>query len=250
VADGGALAGLLAEVATGRFPPPDGSVRVVPQPSARDAGVIAFTAHSVVFTDADPDWVREQLPPGDLAAPLSAAFLQALSSRSGRTANCVDLLSVATSLAGPPPIELTPVTGPAPGDLGPGGGLGPGSGLGSGGDAWATDDLAAGPGPAHPRVARALRFRDDVRVWRADGGVLLIGRGVAGRWEIAVEVDDGRRGEGIGRALASAARHLVPAGAPLWAQIAPGNAASVRAFLAAGFRPAGAEALLVPEPTE
>jgi RimJ/RimL family protein N-acetyltransferase len=30
----------------------------------------------------------------------------------------------------------------------------------------------------------------------------------------------------------------------VWAQIAPANAASVRAFLAAGFRPVGAEALL------
>jgi hypothetical protein len=37
---------------------------------------------------------------------------------------------------------------------------------------------------------------------------------------------------------------LVPGGQPLWAQIAPGNAASVRAFLAAGFLPVGAEALL------
>ncbi|NUR85978.1 MAG: GNAT family N-acetyltransferase, partial [Nonomuraea sp.] len=32
---------------------------------------------------------------------------------------------------------------------------------------------------------------------------------------------------------------------PLWAQVAPGNAASVRAFLAAGYVPIGAEALLV-----
>lgn len=46
--------------------------------------------------------------------------------------------------------------------------------------------------------------------------------------------------------LALAARHLVPDGEPLWAQIAPGNAASVRALLSAGFTPVGAEALLVP----
>jgi hypothetical protein len=32
----------------------------------------------------------------------------------------------------------------------------------------------------------------------------------------------------------------------IWAQVAPGNAASVRAILAAGFSPVGAEALLVP----
>ena len=74
---------------------------------------------------------------------------------------------------------------------------------------------------------------------------MLIGRGVAGRWEVAVEVDPRRRNQGIGRCAARAARHLVPAGEPLWAQISPGNVASVRAFLAARFVPAGAEALLV-----
>jgi L-amino acid N-acyltransferase YncA len=77
--------------------------------------------------------------------------------------------------------------------------------------------------------------------------VLLLGRGVAGRWEVAVEVDPDRRGRGLGAELAVAARRLVPGGAALWAQIAPGNAASVRAFLAAGFRPVGAEALLTPD---
>jgi hypothetical protein len=38
-----------------------------------------------------------------------------------------------------------------------------------------------------------------------------------------------------------------PGGEPPWAQISPGNVASVRGFLAAGFAPAGAEALLVGE---
>jgi hypothetical protein len=46
--------------------------------------------------------------------------------------------------------------------------------------------------------------------------------------------------------LAAAARALAPERRPIWAQVAPGNAASVRAFLAAGYRPVGAEALLVP----
>jgi L-amino acid N-acyltransferase YncA len=74
--------------------------------------------------------------------------------------------------------------------------------------------------------------------------VVMIGRGVAGRYEVAIEVDDDHRGRGLGTRLAAAARHLLPAGEPLWAQIAPANAASVRAFLTAGFRPVGAEALL------
>jgi L-amino acid N-acyltransferase YncA len=69
---------------------------------------------------------------------------------------------------------------------------------------------------------------------------------VAGRWEAAIEVDPQCRGNGLGSRLASAARHLVPDRAPVWAQIAPGNAASVRAFIRAGFRPIGAEALLTP----
>lgn len=77
---------------------------------------------------------------------------------------------------------------------------------------------------------------------------MLTGRGVAGRWEVAVEVEPHARGRGLGRRLALAARHLVPESAMLWAQIAPGNAASVRALLAAGFTPVGAEALLVGGP--
>jgi GNAT superfamily N-acetyltransferase len=204
-----ALAALLDEVAAGRFPPPDGSVTIVPQPSPRDAGVIAFTAHSVIFVDADPAWVRGMLPPGDLSGPMLPSFLEALSAKTGRPANCSDMLCLAQAQPGPPRIALAPTRG-----------------------------------AGHPRVARALRYRDDVRTWEVPGAILTLGRGVAGRWEVAVEVDPGHRGQGLGRALAAAARHLVPDGAPLWAQITPGNAASVRAFLAAGYRPAGAEALL------
>lgn len=105
------------------------------------------------------------------------------------------------------------------------------------------DWAAAGRPPA--RVRRARRYRDDLTIWAGGGAIVMIGRGVAGRWEVAVEVEPGLRGRGIGRSAVSAARHLVPGGEPLWAQIAPGNAASVRAFLAAGFVPVGAEALLV-----
>ena len=206
-----ALAALLDQVAAGRFPPPDGGVTVTPQPSRRDAGVIGFTAHAVVFVDLDPGWVRQQLPPGDLAAPLSPPFLESLCTATGRTAHSTDLLCVAEPLPGPPPIDLEPE-----------------------------------PEATHPRIARALRYRDDVRAWRAEGGIVLLGRGVAGRWETAIEVDPAIRGRGLGRSLATAARHLLPETAPLWAQVAPANAASVRAFLAAGFTPVGAEALLAP----
>jgi GNAT superfamily N-acetyltransferase len=209
-----ALAQLLARAAAGDFPPADGRVDVLPQPSSRDAGVVSLTGYAMIFADTDADWVLGQLPPGDLSGPLTAAFLCALSERLGRETHSVDMLTCADPLAGPPPREL---------------------GL---------TELPSTAGAEHPRIARALRYRDDVRAWQAPGGVLLLGRGVAGRFEVAIEVDAAYRGRGLGARLATAARHLVPDGVPVWAQIAPANAASVRAFVAAGFRPVGAEALL------
>lgn len=203
---------LLTDAACGRFPPADGEVTIVPQPSERDAGVFGFTAHAVIFTDADPGWVRRKLPQGNLSAPLSSAFLQELAQATKRRAGSIDMLSCAMSLGGPPPLDLVPL-----------------------------------PESTHERVLRALSYRDEVRTWRADGGIVLIGRGVAGRLETAVEVDDDRRGHGLGRRLAIAARHLIPDGTVLWAQVAPANVASVRAFLSAGFTPVGAEVLLTSE---
>ncbi|MCG5461711.1 GNAT family N-acetyltransferase [Micromonospora sp. NPDC053740] len=207
------LSDILDAAARGHFPPPDGGTTVVSQPSRRDAGVIAFTGHSVVFTDEDPQWVRRTLATLDcdsLAATMNPRFLGALLDRTRRSMDTIDLLTVASCLAGPPPLRLT--------------------------------ELADGD---HPREVRARRRRDDVRVWAVEGGVVVLGRGVAGRWEAAIEVDDERRHRGLGRALATAARHLVPDGQPVWAQQAAGNARSVRAFQAAGFRPVGAEALLL-----
>ncbi|MGP3918621.1 GNAT family N-acetyltransferase [Nonomuraea sp. 10N515B] len=199
---------ILADAASGHMPQPGAGPTIVPQPSRRDAGVIAFTAHHVIFADLDQAWIRSRLPAGDLSAPLNPPFLRELEARMERRVNNIDMLALAGPCAGRPLIDLVEVM----------------------------DD-------AHPRVQRARRYRDDVRVWTCPGGVLIIGRGVAGRWEVAIEVDPAGQGRGLGRALARAARHLT--GHPLWAQIAPGNAASVRAFLAAGYVPMGAEALLV-----
>ncbi|MFJ8669331.1 GNAT family N-acetyltransferase [Streptomyces sp. NPDC093600] len=206
------VARILAAAARGRFPAPDGTTVVVPQPNGRDAGVLAFTAHSVVFTDEDPGWVRAELAAasGDpLAASMNPGFLAALMRRTGRHMNTIDLLTVAPALPGEPELALREI-----------------------------ED------PEHPRVARAMKFRDDVRVWAADGGVVILGRGVAGRWEAAIEVDERVRHRGLGRALAIAARHLTP-DEVVWAQQSPGNARSVRVFQAAGYRPVASEALLI-----
>jgi len=45
-------------------------------------------------------------------------------------------------------------------------------------------------------------------------------------------------------------RALVPAEALLWAQVHPANVASLRAFLAAGYAPVGAEVLFTREPAD
>ncbi len=236
----GRLAALLAGLAAGVFPAADGTVTVLPQPSPRDAGVLALTAHTVIFADVDPAWVRQRLPADDLSAPLNPPFLAELSRLTGRRVNNIDMLCFAPALPGqgPPGAGLPRQALPGPGLPAPA--L---PGLALLGPTRAK--LAPVPARDHPRAARARRYRDGVRAWETDGGLVILGRGVAGRWEIAVEVAPGRRGQGLGRELALAGRHLVPAGEPLWAQIAPGNSASVRAFLAAGYVPVGAEALLV-----
>ncbi|WP_329123112.1 GNAT family N-acetyltransferase [Streptomyces sp. NBC_01465] len=211
---GDSLAGILAAAARGRFPPMDGAVTVLGQPGARDAGVLAFTAHSVVFTDEDPQWVREELAAARsdaLAAAMNPGFLAALLTRTGRRMDTIDLLTVAPALPGEPDLVLKEI-----------------------------EDQD------HPRVVTSRRRRDGVRVWAADGGVVVLGRGVAGRWEAAIEVDKSARGRGLGVRLAVAARHLVP-DEVVWAQQAPGNARSVRAFQAAGYRAVGSEALMLPE---
>ncbi|MET7490136.1 GNAT family N-acetyltransferase [Streptomyces sp. NPDC005538] len=205
------LRDILDAVARGVLPPPDGRTTVVPQASERDAGVLAFTAHAVVFTDEDPEWVRETLaavPCDALAAPMNPRFLTALLDRTGRTSETVDALLVGSPLPGEPPLPLKEITD---------------------GD--------------HPRIVYARHRRDDVRAWTTEGGVLVTGRGVAGRLEVSVEIDADVRHRGLGRTLVTAARHLTAE--PLWAQVAPGNARSMRAFLGAGYRPVGSEALLL-----
>lgn len=171
------------------------------------AAVLGFTAHHVVAADADPGWVRSVLPAGSLSAPLSARFLAALADRVGAEPGALDAVLLAPATGVPVP-ELRPVGG-----------------------------------FEHPRLSRAERYRVDVRAYAVEGGLLVLGRGLAGRWEVSLEVDPAYRGRGLGRRLLAAAPGLVPPGEPLWAQVATANVASLRAFLAAGFRPAGAEVL-------
>jgi GNAT superfamily N-acetyltransferase len=208
------LLDVFTAAARGRYPAPDGTVEVH-DPPGRTSAVVAFPAHFLVLAPVDPGWVKDRLPPGDLGAPLGAPFLVALADRIGAHAGTLDALLAAPAHGG-----------------------GAGAGLREISDA------------THPRVLRAHRYRDAVRVWQtSDGaGCLVIGQGLAGRWEIAYEVEPAARGRGLGRTLAAAALGLLPAGTPVFAQVAPGNSHSLRATLAAGYRPVGGEVLLTAEP--
>jgi hypothetical protein len=196
----------------GDFRPPDGAVRVVPPPNGPADAVCAFTAHTVIAAPVSEAEVRAHLPEGDLGAPMEASFLAWLAGRIGSSSGSLDVVLAATgSDRSHDAVSLRP-----------------------------REDLLT-----HPRVARAMRYREEVTVFSdpLEHGVVILGRGLAGRIEVSVEILPGRRGSGLGRRLFGAARDLVPHDEPLFAQVAPGNAASLRAILGAGFRPIGSEVL-------
>ncbi len=98
----------------------------------------------------------------------------------------------------------------------------------------------------HPRVQRSRRYRPDVRVFADERGLVTLGHGLVDRLEISVELLDVEHGAGAGRDVIRAGLSSAPEGELVWAQVAPGNAASLRAFLACGFVPIGAETLIEP----
>jgi GNAT superfamily N-acetyltransferase len=203
---------MLRAAAGGRFPPADGLVEVLPSPPGPTDAVVAFAGHHVVAAGVGSDEVHAHLDPDDIASAMRAPFLTWLGDRLGARVGLADATLAAFGVDTPPPVALRPVD---------------------------VDDVEG-----NERVDRARRFRTDLRVLRTEdgAGVLIVGRGLAGRMEASFEVDPASRSRGLGRALAMSARSMVPAREPLFVQVTPGNAASLRAVLAAGYRPIGGEA--------
>jgi GNAT superfamily N-acetyltransferase len=209
---------VLREAARDRFPPADLECEVLPSPPGPSDAVVAFSGHNLVAADLDAAEVRAHLPGDDPGGPLSAPFLTWLGLQLGTPPGSLDVVLVADGTGRPD--SNRPLTDVDPGDV---------------------------PDTFADRVARARRYRADVRLF-ADAerhGLVILGRGLAERREVSLEVHPRRRGRGIGGALARAALGAIPEGEPLFAQVAPGNVASLRAFLRAGYRPIGAEVLFL-----
>jgi hypothetical protein len=204
------LRAVLDAAAEGRFPPADGAFDVLPAADGRADVMMGFTAHFVLAAPIDAALVAAQIPAGDFSIPMSATFLMWIADQLKSRPTTFDALLCA-------------------------------SGTGAGVPSW----LLEAETLDHPRVARASRYRTDMRVYETEDGdgVLIVGRGICDRWEIGYEVAPDARERGLGRRLVSAARGLVPEGEPVWAQVAPGNAASMRSTIAGGFAPVAAEVL-------
>jgi hypothetical protein len=212
----GLLAAVLTDAVGGRFPPADGTVVVASPWQEGVEAVVAFTGHAVVAT----------------TLPLDAVLAAGADGFGGATL---------------PPL-LTLMTGEN----------GEGGEGGEGGEVECLDVLlgARGTGggrlpriPAaepHPRAVHARHWRTNVRVHGDDRGLLVLADGVAGLPQISYEVPLPLRGRGYGRSLLADGLALVDRDEPVLTAVAPGNAASLRAVLAAGFVPLGSVQLVRP----
>ena len=202
---------LLHAAARGSFPPEDGRTEVVAAVTGAPAAVLSFTAHHVVAADVPADDVLARVDPADLKGPLAPGVLAWLAERTGLVAGSLDVVL-----------------------------------------AWVPERAGEGSSvrevepAAHPRVDRARRWRSELRVFEGEGGMVVVGRGVAGRLELSVEVEPGRRDRGLARGLVAGALRAAEAEEPVFAQVAAANAASLRALQPAGFAAVGAEVLFGP----
>jgi hypothetical protein len=200
------LLGWFLAAAEGRFPPVDGRTTFLPPFANGDEASVAFTGHAVVCS---------RLGQADLADLDPHGFGGSHDPR------------VLVRMAGDGPIGVLDVTLVC---RGTGGGGLPRT------DRW--DD--------HPRVAYARGLRTDVAVFGDERGLVTLAAGLGGRLEMSIETPAESHDSRVGRALIAEAVALVPEGVPVFAAVSPGNARSLRAFLAQGFIPIGSEVILHP----
>jgi hypothetical protein len=203
------LLDVLMSAARGEFPPADGAVEVMAPDDMGTHAVVEFTGHAFILTDRPADEIEARGADGFGGA--SSPDLKRWLAGSGGRIGSHDAVLVARGSGASSLRERADLTD-------------------------------------HPRVQRARTHRRDVRVHGDQAGFVTLGIGLAGRLEVSVELfDDAPPGRRAGQGLITQARGLVGAGRLVFAQVAPGNAASLRAFLRCGFVPIGAETIIEPQ---
>lgn len=204
------LLAALDAAADGNFPLANGTVTFVAPHRRGIEAIVAFTGHAYIMTEVSPREL-DHLQPDGFGRALDPA-IQIRVARGGEIGvNDATLAWRRRSVEPGAVVELTN----------------------------AYDD--------HPRVRHARSIREEVRVYAGADGLVTLSRGLAGRPEMSVEVWS--PGHGRGRSLIRAAQALSQSDV-LFAAVAPGNARSLRSFLAEGFQPLASEVVIIPGPGE
>jgi GNAT superfamily N-acetyltransferase len=212
------LAEIIRDADAGRFPPVDGRWSRVPTWRDGVEGIVCFTGHAVLAVGSDVSHERiAELGADGFGGAAHPRLLCGLAGPDGEIGSQDALLA------------------------------GHGTGGGTGGGAAA----ALVPRPdlnSHPRAQYAASIRDDPRPYGyqdpARSAVAILSTGLAGLTELSFELEPDHRGGGQATGLIRAALAHVPADELVVAACAPGNAASLRALLKAGFTPLGSVQLL------
>ncbi len=202
------LTPVMRAAAVGHFPPVDGGVDVMPPDPSGTHAVVEFTGHSFVLTDRDPDDDLFLAVDGYGGAS-QPRLLTELAGRNGWVGSLDLVMARRVGAITETPLPLR-------------------------------DDVN------HPRVERALHHRRNVSVYGDERGIVTLGNGLVGRREISLELTGAAPDGRVGRDLVEAALAHLDGDDIVFAQVAPGNAASVRMFLACRFVPIGSEVLIEP----
>ena len=214
------LVAVLDAAVAGSFPPADGVTELLPPDPWGWSAVVALTGHAYVLADIE----RTELDALGADGYGGASHPDVLRRLAGPDGEIGSLDAVLVGRGG--------VSRASPRASDPGSAVGP--------VLARRDDL-----DDHPRVRRAREHRRDIEVHGDDAGLVVLGHGLVGRLEMAVELH-AAGSAGHGRRLIRAGLAAVAPGEPVWAQVSPGNAQSLRAFLACGFVPIGSEVLIRP----
>jgi hypothetical protein len=210
----------LLAAATGAFPAVDGGVTHLPPLEDGLEAIVSFTGHSFMASRLTASDLADLEPDGFGSVLHPSVLLRMAGERGDIAVGVVDVTLVA------------PGTGDAAAEDGP-----------TTGRMQERTDL-----DDHPRVRHARSLRSDVEVFGDESGLVTIARGLAGRREMSIELFDTSSSRGEGRRLIESALAMVGVGEPVFAGVSPGNARSLRAFLACGFTPIGSEVIIKPGP--